>query len=139
MTVVIRVRKFLHNKLLSRKQMVVDVIHTNEAGISKEKVREMIAKKYKVDERNIICFGFKTVYGGGKTTGFCLIYNNYQYLLKYEPKYRLRLLDILPKPLITRKGKKELKGKCKKTRGKAITKLKGGKIVKGSHYRRIIA
>ena len=83
-----------------------------------------MATKYKSEERNVILYGFKTVYGGGKTTGFCLIYNNYQYLLKYENKFRLRKMDILPKPVLSRKGKKELKRKVLRSRGKAISKLK---------------
>jgi len=63
MTVVIRARKFISNKLLSRKQMVkyfwfkiLDVIHPELANVSKEKLREIIAKKYKVDGRSKIWY-----------------------------------------------------------------------------------
>jgi len=58
MAVVIRARKFLTNKLLSRKQMVMsykqilDVIHPDLANVSKEKLREIISKKYKADARS---------------------------------------------------------------------------------------
>ena len=55
----------------------------------------MLAKKYKTDAKNITCFGFKTQFGGGKSTGFALIYDNYDYLLKYEAKYRLRRVKKL--------------------------------------------
>ena len=51
----------------------------------------------------------------------------------------MRLLDVLPKPLLTRKGRKELKGKCLKTRGKEKSKLKAGKIMRGGDYKRILA
>ena len=57
----------------------------------------MLAKKYKTDVKNISVFGFKTQFGGGRSTGFAFIYDNEEYLKKYEPKYRLRrVIDIPP-------------------------------------------
>ena len=45
---------------------------------------------YKVqDPVTVILFGFTTQFGGGKSTGFALIYDNVQALKKTEPKYRL--------------------------------------------------
>ena len=45
---------------------------------------------YKVSEANrIITFGFRTDFGGGKSTGFALIYDSIEDAKKYEPKYRL--------------------------------------------------
>ena len=49
MAVVIRARKFLTNKLLSRKQMILDVIHPELANVSKDKLKDLISKKYKCD------------------------------------------------------------------------------------------
>lgn len=108
--VVVRVRKFLTNRLLSRRQMVtpftelfeqirkqfclyiqiVDAVHPNVPSVPKDKMREILAKKYKTDIKNISVFGFKTQFGGGRSTGFAFIYDNEEYLKKYEPKYRLR-------------------------------------------------
>lgn len=34
-------------------------------------------------------FGFRTQYGGGKSTGFALIYDSKDALKKFEPHYRL--------------------------------------------------
>jgi hypothetical protein len=34
-------------------------------------------------------FGFRTQYGGGKSTGFALIYDSHEALKKFEPHYRL--------------------------------------------------
>jgi hypothetical protein len=34
-------------------------------------------------------FGFRTQYGGGKSTGFALIYDSHEALKKFEPYYRL--------------------------------------------------
>ncbi len=36
-----------------------------------------------------ILFGFKTAFGGGKSTGFCLIYDSVEDAKRLEPKYRL--------------------------------------------------
>ena len=34
-------------------------------------------------------FGFRTAFGGGKTTGFALIYDSVEDAKKFEPKHRL--------------------------------------------------
>lgn len=36
-----------------------------------------------------ILFGFRTAFGGGKSTGFCLIYDSVEDAKRLEPKYRL--------------------------------------------------
>ena len=35
-------------------------------------------------------FGMRTQFGGGKTTGFGLIYDSLDFAKKFEPKYRLQ-------------------------------------------------
>jgi small subunit ribosomal protein S24e len=125
MTVIIRVRKFISNKLLSRRQMLLDIVHPDVASVSRNQLKTDLAKKFKTDEKNIVVYGLKTQYGGGRSVGFCLVYENHQYLLKYEPKNRLRKLGILPKRTTAiRKSNKELKGKILRTRGKERSKLK---------------
>lgn len=50
----------------------------------------MIATTYKVqDPSTVFVFGFKTQFGGGKSTGFGLIYDNLAAAKKFEPKHRL--------------------------------------------------
>ena len=44
---------------------------------------------YKCDKDAVVVFGFKYVFGGGKTTGFALIYDNVDAAKKFEPKFRL--------------------------------------------------
>lgn len=39
-------------------------------------------------------FGFKTCFGGGKSTGFGLIYDSLDQAKKFEPKYRLARVSI---------------------------------------------
>merc|ERR1712223_849541 len=44
--VTVRTRKFMTNKLLNRKQMVVDVLHPGKASIPKTEIRDNLAKMY---------------------------------------------------------------------------------------------
>lgn len=44
----IRTRKFLTNRLLSRKQFVIDVLHPGRPNVSKDDLREKLAGMYKV-------------------------------------------------------------------------------------------
>jgi ribosomal protein S24E len=51
-----------------------DILHPGRPNISKEQLREQLAKMYKAQTGQISVFGLRTQYGGGKTTGFGLIY-----------------------------------------------------------------
>ena len=95
--------------------MVVDVLHPGKATVSKadvsvmifkscfswcsrcwffsshnlySKVREKLAKMYSCTADRCFTFGFKTQFGGGKSTGFALIYDTMDFAKKFEPKYR---------------------------------------------------
>merc|ERR1712007_337299 len=88
--IVIKARKFQDNRLLSRKQCVLDVYHPSQAAGTKTEIAETVAGKYRTDAGNVVLFGLKTKFGGGRSSGFCLIYDNQDSLKKYEPVYRLR-------------------------------------------------
>lgn len=77
------------NRLLQRRQMVLDVVHPFLASVSKESLREKLAAMYKCDKNAVVVFGFKLAFGGGKSTGFALIYDSVDAAKKFEPKYRL--------------------------------------------------
>merc|ERR1712043_7397 len=126
-TATIRTRKFMTNRLLMRRQMVVDVLHPGKATVSKAEIREKLAKMYKRTADCIQCFGFKTAFGGGKTTGFALVYDSLDYLKQYEPKYRLERLGLYKKDKPPRKQRKERKNRMKKVRGTAKSKVGAGK------------
>lgn len=66
-----------------------DVLHPNRANVSKDELREKLAELYKANKDQVSCFGFRTQYGGGKSTGFALIYDSHEALKKFEPHYRL--------------------------------------------------
>ncbi|XP_020893942.1 40S ribosomal protein S24 [Exaiptasia diaphana] len=126
-TATIRTRKFLTNRLLSRKQMVVDILHPNRASVSKSEIREKLSKMYKTTPDVVVAFGFKTAFGGGRSTGFALIYDSLDAVKKFEPKYRLARLGLYEGSRPARKQRKEKKNRMKKVRGTKKAKVGAGK------------
>ena len=111
--------------------MVVDVLHPNRPSVAKTEVREKLAKMYKCTPDRVFAFGFRTNFGGGKTTGFALIYDTMDSAKKFEPKFRLRRQGVLePAAKTSRKQKKGRKNRMKKVRGikKAKVGAAGGKV-----------
>jgi len=116
--ITIRTRKFITNRLLARRQFVIDVIHPSRPNVPKSELSEKLASIYKTDKARVVTFGFKTHFGGGKSTGFALIYDNEESQKKFEPRYRLvrsQLGEKKDRP--TRKLRKERKNRAKKFRG----------------------
>lgn len=98
---------------------MVDIIHPGRANVSKSELQEKIGQVchshnsyfpylvcvcdyriwpfiyfrpqlFKVSEMNLIfLFGFRTVFGGGRSTGFALVYDDMESAKKFEPKHRL--------------------------------------------------
>ncbi|PHU16434.1 40S ribosomal protein S24 [Capsicum chinense] len=109
--VTIRTRKFMTNRLLSRKQFA--------------ELKEKLSRMYEVKDPNaIFVFKFRTHFGGGKSTGFGLIYDSVENAKKYEPKYRLIRNGLDTKVEKSRKQMKERKNRAKKVRG--VKKTKAG-------------
>ncbi|KAK2419212.1 ribosomal protein S24A [Trifolium repens] len=129
--VTIRTRKFLTNRLLSRKQFVVEANHPGKPNVSKVELKEKLATMYGVKDNAVFVFGFRTQFGGGKSTGFGLIYDSVESAKKYEPKYRLIRNGLDTKVEKSRKQMKERKNRAMKIRGvkktKASDAAKGGK------------
>eukprot|EP01029_Cantina_marsupialis_P010396 TRINITY_DN236_c0_g1_i1.p2 TRINITY_DN236_c0_g1~~TRINITY_DN236_c0_g1_i1.p2 ORF type:complete len:135 (-),score=19.44 TRINITY_DN236_c0_g1_i1:97-501(-) len=116
--VTIRTRKFQRNGLLARKQMIVDVVHPNRANVSKEGIRSSLAKMYKVtDENTVFVYGMKTRFGGEKSTGFALIYDDVDSAKKFEPRYRLARQGLVERKQATRRANKKNKGTKLRTWG----------------------
>ncbi|KAB5556344.1 hypothetical protein DKX38_007253 [Salix brachista] len=116
--VTIRTRKFMTNRLLSRKQFIIDVLHPGRANVSKAELKEKLGNLYEVKDQNtIFVFKFRTHFGGGKSTGFGLIYDTVDNAKKYEPKYRLIRNGLATKIEKSRKQMKERKNRSKKVRG----------------------
>jgi small subunit ribosomal protein S24e len=95
----------------------VDVLHPGKANVAKSELAEQLAKTHKSEVSNVVLFGFSTQFGGGKSTGFCLIYNDAKSMVKFEPKHRLIKAGLKEKVETSRKQIKESKNRGKKTRG----------------------
>lgn len=65
--------------------------------MSKDELRQKLAELYKANKDQVSCFGFRTQYGGGKSTGFALVYDSHEVLKKFEPHYRLVRYGIATK------------------------------------------
>eukprot|EP01111_Echinosteliopsis_oligospora_P004865 TRINITY_DN17964_c0_g1_i1.p1 TRINITY_DN17964_c0_g1~~TRINITY_DN17964_c0_g1_i1.p1 ORF type:complete len:134 (-),score=24.20 TRINITY_DN17964_c0_g1_i1:132-533(-) len=116
--VTVRTRKFMTNRLLSRKQFIVDVIHQGRDNVSKKELQTTIATSYKVSDPScVFVFGFKTQFGGGKSTGFGLIYDNIKVAKLYEPKHRLVRSGLAKRETSSRQQRKQRKNRQKKERG----------------------
>ncbi|EJD03906.1 uncharacterized protein FOMMEDRAFT_19233 [Fomitiporia mediterranea MF3/22] len=121
--ITLRTRKFITNRLLARRQMVVDVLHPGRPNVSKAELSEKLAQLYKADKARVVPFGFRTHFGGGRSTGFALIYDDEAAQKRFEPRYRLvraGLTQKVDKP--SRKLRKERKNRAKKLRGTKKTK-----------------
>jgi small subunit ribosomal protein S24e len=97
--------------------MIIDIIHPNKANVSKAELAEKLATLYKSKAENVFTFGFKTAFGGGKSTGFALIYDDLDAAKRFEPKYRLLRHGIGAAKATSTKQRKEKKNREKKFRG----------------------
>lgn len=122
-TATVRTRKFKTNRLLGRKQMVCDVIHPEMASVNKKDIRDKLAAMYKVTPDVVFAFGFRTNFGGGRSTGFALIYDTLDNAKKFEPKHRLQRHGLYEKKRPSRKQRKERKNRMKKVRGTKKAKV----------------
>jgi len=129
----IRTRKFSRNPLLRRRQFVIDVVHPGRASVPKTELQEKVAQMYKVaDVNTVIIFGFRADFGGGKSTGFALIYDTVEDVKKFEPKHRLARIGLAKKREGSRKQIKEKKNRGKKVwgRGRRMARHKAKKADK---------
>merc|ERR1711937_435128 len=115
-TVTIRPRKLLTNRLLQRRQMILDVHHPGLATPDKEMSKN---KGHKAVAEATVIFGMKTCFGGGKSTCFALCYDSVDAAKKHEPSHRLIRSGHKEAPALTigRKQRKEKKNREKKFRG----------------------
>merc|ERR1712195_97171 len=124
-TVTVTPRKLMKNCLLNRRQMILDIKHPNLPTPDKALLRKLICEHLskskshaKADPSSPVVFGMKTNYGGGASTGFCLVYDSQDAAKKIEPKHRLIKIGLTEAVTRTaRKQRKEKKSREKKFRG----------------------
>jgi ribosomal protein S24E len=84
-------------KLTARSSAHRDILHPNRANISKEELRDKLAGLYKAQKDQVNVFGLRTQFGGGKTTGFALVYDSPEAMKKFEPHFRLVRVGLATK------------------------------------------
>lgn len=52
---------------------------------------------YKAQKDQVSVFGLRTQFGGGKTTGFALVYDSPEAMKKFEPHFRLVRVGLATK------------------------------------------
>lgn len=116
----IRTNHFFKNPLLLRQQMQLVVTHPGKPNVSKLRLREALAAKYNVRQpETIVLYGFRTDFGGGRSTGSACIYNSVDAMKKVEIPFRLVRMGVMAKKeKKSRKSIKELKNRKKKVKGK---------------------
>ena len=105
----IRLSKIRNNRVLDRLQMVVDVFYERNVKVTKESIKKKIVSQFK--KQNVVVFGARKAYGGGRTRCFAMVYDNEDALKKYEPKKRLARIErekLAPKD---RKADKKKEGR----------------------------
>ena len=108
---------FLSLSSTPRPPQIVDVLHPGAKPVSKKTLRDLIAKLHKVDAKLVVVYGFDTAFGGGRSTGFGLIYDSLEEMKAAEPRHRLLRLELATKKTRSRKQWKELKKKRRVTWG----------------------
>jgi len=120
---VLYTKKMIKNPLLARKQMQVELIHPDEPNISKAAIKDKLAGVFKTKSECIAIFGLHTKFGGGRSSGFALIYDSLDLRKEFDQKCFLkRDKQWDGKKLKTRKQLKDIKGRVKRVRGTAKAK-----------------
>jgi len=117
--ITIRTRRLMRNALMNRRQCVIEVLHPGRASVPKKELRDNIAKLLKVKEvDSVVPYGLQLAFGGGRSSGFCLIYDSAEVAKQLaNPIHKVRLGLMEKKAKKGRKGIKEAKNRKKKVRG----------------------
>ncbi|CAF4791231.1 unnamed protein product, partial [Rotaria magnacalcarata] len=65
------------------------------------------AQLYKTTSDLVFCYGFNTNFGGGKSTGFALIYDTLDFAKKFEPRHHLVRQGLAEPKKTAREQRKE--------------------------------
>ena len=74
----------------------IELIHPELANVSKKEIKDKLAKTLKVKEECISIFGMKTKFGGGRSSGFALVYDSLDARKQYDSRPNLLRVRNLP-------------------------------------------
>ena len=83
---------------------VVDVLHPGRPNVPHSEIQKELAEKYRAKPNCVFTFGMKCSFGGGKSTGFGLIYDNEAKAMASEPQWRLVRVRAAPAPAAAPRG-----------------------------------
>ena len=69
---------------------MIELIHPELSNVSKADIKAKLAQTLKSKDEQISIFGLKTKFGGGRSTGFALIYDSLDARKKFDSKKMLR-------------------------------------------------
>ena len=69
---------------------MIELIHPELSNVSKKDIKAKLASTMKTKDENISIFGLKTKFGGGRSTGFALVYDSLEARKKFDSKKMLR-------------------------------------------------
>ena len=69
---------------------MIELIHPELSNVSKADIKAKLAQTLKSKDEQISIFGLKTKFGGGRSTGFALIYDSIDARKKFDSKKMLR-------------------------------------------------
>lgn len=121
-TFILYARKVVNNPLLRRKQVQVQLIHPEMPNVSKTAIKDKLADMFKAKSEAIGVFGLHTAFGGGRSTGFALIYDSLDDRKKCDQKKLLKRDGLAAARVRGRKQLKEIKGRVRRVRGTAKAK-----------------
>lgn len=75
---------------------MIELIHPGLSNVSKAEIKAKLAATLKSKDENISIFGLKTKFGGGRSTGFALIYDSLDARKKFDSKKMLRRVSDAP-------------------------------------------
>ena len=70
------------------------MVHPDMANVSKSAIKTKLAGMFKSKEDCVTVFGLKTKFGGGRSSGFALVYDNADAKAKFDSKKMLRRVII---------------------------------------------
>ena len=99
--------------------MYVEMTHVGIHGITKAKITEFLAKKYKAKPECIFVYGMRFQFGGGRSSAFAHVYDSIEAVKKTVPWHLLIRKGMAEQHItIGKKARAEQKNKKKRTTGK---------------------
>ena len=98
------------------------MVHPDEANVSKTVIKDKLASIFKTKAEAISVFGLHSKFGGGRSSGFALVYDSLDVRKKFDQKTLLSRDGYVTKKVRTRKQLKDIKGRVNKVRGTAKAK-----------------